>query len=66
MKEVVIGIDIGGTYTKYGIVDREGNCLDEDFISTGTYQDFDAYIENLNSEIENTYQSINDDLLLNN
>ena len=33
MKEVVIGIDIGGTYTKYGIVDRNGVCLEEDFIS---------------------------------
>lgn len=64
MKDVVIGIDIGGTYTKYGIIDREGKCLDEDFISTGTYQDFDAYIENLNSEIENTYQAIADDLVL--
>jgi glucokinase len=64
MKEVVIGIDIGGTYTKYGIIDREGNCLDEDFISTGTYQDFDAYLENLNSVIENTYQAINDDIVL--
>ncbi len=64
MKEVVIGIDIGGTYTKYGIIDREGNCLDEDFMSTGTYQDFDAYIENLNSVIENTYQAINDDIVL--
>jgi len=27
MKEVVVGIDIGGTYTKYGIVDRNGNCF---------------------------------------
>jgi len=62
MKEVVIGIDIGGTYTKYGIIDRAGNCLDEDFLSTSTYKEFNAYIENLHSHIENSYQSINDDL----
>jgi glucokinase len=62
MKEVVIGIDIGGTYTKYGIIDRAGNCLDEDFLSTSTYKEFDAYIENLHSHIENSCQSINDDL----
>jgi glucokinase len=64
MKEVVIGIDIGGTYTKYGIVDREGKCMDEDFISTDTYKDFDAYIENLHSHVENTYQAIDDNLVL--
>jgi glucokinase len=62
MKEVAIGIDIGGTYTKYGIIDRAGNCLDEDFMTTSTYKEFDAYIESLHSHIENSYHSINDDL----
>ena len=64
MKEVVIGIDIGGTYTKYGIIDRAGNNLDEDFLSTCTYKEFDAYIENLHSVIENSFHSINDDLVI--
>jgi glucokinase len=27
MKELTIGIDIGGTNTKYGIVDRDGNVV---------------------------------------
>jgi glucokinase len=62
MKEVVIGIDIGGTYTKYGIIDRVGNCLEEDFLSTSTYKEFDTYIDNLHSVIEDSYHSINDDL----
>ncbi len=64
MREVVVGIDIGGTYTKYGFIDREGNCLREDFFRTDTYKDIDGYIENLHSEIENTFQSINEDLVL--
>ena len=34
MKEVAVGIDIGGTFTKYGIVDKEGNCLINGSIST--------------------------------
>jgi len=62
MKDVVIGIDIGGTYTKYGIIDRAGNCLEEDFLSTSTYKEFEAYLENLHSVIENSFHSINDDL----
>jgi glucokinase len=64
MKEVVIGIDIGGTYTKYGIVDREGNCIEEDFISTDTYNEFEAYLESLHSVIENAISAINEDILV--
>src|SRR4030042_3453691 len=62
MKEVVIGIDIGGTFTKYGIVERNGSCIEEDFISTDVYKEFEAYLENLHSVIENTILSIDDDI----
>jgi len=34
MSEAVVGIDIGGTFTKYGIIDKKGNCLFEHSIST--------------------------------
>lgn len=64
MKEVVIGIDIGGTYTKYGIFDRAGNCLEEDFMSTDVYREFEAYLENLHSVIENTITSINEKITI--
>ncbi len=62
MKKVVIGIDIGGTFTKYGLVERDGNCIAEDFISTDVYKEFGAYLENLHSVIENTILSINDEI----
>jgi glucokinase len=62
MKEAVIGIDIGGTFTKYGIIDRDGNCIEEDFMSTDVYKEFDAYLENLHSVIENTISSINEEI----
>ncbi|MBN1597165.1 MAG: ROK family protein [Bacteroidales bacterium] len=58
MTEVVIGIDIGGTFTKYGIVDQQGQCLKENFISTDKYSDFDVYLETLHTEIEETIQSV--------
>ncbi|MCF8224980.1 MAG: ROK family protein [Bacteroidales bacterium] len=37
--EVVLGIDIGGTYTKFGIVDRDGSLHYEDDIETDKYKD---------------------------
>ncbi|MBN1416735.1 MAG: ROK family protein [Bacteroidales bacterium] len=58
MKEAVIGIDIGGTYTKYGIVDRKGNCFADSFISTEAYKDFDDYLKHLHDEIEGTLKEI--------
>lgn len=62
MTEVVIGIDIGGTFTKFGIVDRDGNCLKENFTSTDKYTEFDVYLEHLHTEIEELIGSINEDI----
>lgn len=62
MKEVVIGIDIGGTFTKFGIVDRDGNCLKENFTSTDKYTEFDVYLDHLHTEIEELINSINDSI----
>jgi glucokinase len=56
MKEAVIGIDIGGTFTKYGIVDREGNCLAESFTPTSKHNNFDDYLTDLHSAIEKSMQ----------
>jgi glucokinase len=59
MTEVVIGIDVGGTFTKYGIVDKDGQCLKDNFTNTDKYTDFDVYLENLQTEIEETIRQIN-------
>jgi glucokinase len=56
MKDAVIGIDIGGTYTKYGIVDREGNCLAESFTNTSIHNNFDDYLRDLHAAIEKSMQ----------
>jgi glucokinase len=56
MKEAVIGIDIGGTFTKYGIVDREGNCMAESFTSTSAHDSFDDYLRELYNAIEKSMQ----------
>lgn len=55
MKEAVIGIDIGGTFTKYGIVDRNGNCLVENSVSTDFTDDVNEYLENLYKNIDKSF-----------
>jgi glucokinase len=47
MKEYVIGIDIGGTFTKSGFVDRNGNCYAESVTPTDTFDNVEDYLDNL-------------------
>jgi glucokinase len=45
MKELTIGIDIGGTNTKFGIVDRAGNVLHQGNIVTTEHEEFHDYFD---------------------
>lgn len=47
MKDITIGIDIGGTNTKFGVVDRTGNVLFQDRIKTQEYAEFSDLINDL-------------------
>lgn len=60
MKEAVIGIDIGGTYTKYGIIDREGNCMADSFTTTCIHHEFDDYLTDLHEAIGKTLAQVKD------
>ncbi|MDH5604286.1 MAG: ROK family protein [Cyclobacteriaceae bacterium] len=51
MKKLAIGIDIGGTNTKFGCADREGNVFFQDSILTTGHKDFNAYVHQLSSSI---------------
>lgn len=64
MKEVVIGIDIGGTNTKFGYVDREGNNLSSGSISTNKYENLDDYMDYLHEELEKCKDDIKEDIQL--
>jgi len=61
--DVVIGIDIGGTFTKYGLVDREGNMYVDDSVSTEAFDNAEEFIAFLHREIltaiENTGRKFN-------
>ncbi|WP_371683043.1 ROK family protein [Barnesiella sp. WM24] len=56
MKPYVVGIDIGGTNTVFGIVDARGNVIASNSIKTGKHADVNDYIaelkDALNSLIE--------------
>ncbi len=44
MKDVVAGIDIGGTNIIFGLVDKSGNVIAEDRLKTVEYPDIKDYI----------------------
>ncbi len=50
--DLVIGIDIGGTKTKIGLVDVEGNCLADTFFRTREYPNIDAFLDQVILTIE--------------
>lgn len=52
-KKVAIGVDIGGTLTKLGIVDREGNLFVHTDFSTKKHARFPDYLGELKQQIEN-------------
>ena len=56
MKQITVGIDIGGTNTAIGFVDREGNCLFETSIPTKEYVEIEPYMKNLCTLIQNELQ----------
>jgi glucokinase len=50
-KPVVVGIDIGGTNTVFGFVDREGHILTEDKMKTAHYDKPDDFVAALYEKI---------------
>ncbi|MEX0661928.1 MAG: ROK family protein [Balneolaceae bacterium] len=45
--DVIAGIDLGGTYTKFGLVNKKGDLLVDDFIKTDTEQSYQDFFKNL-------------------
>jgi glucokinase len=51
LQALAIGIDIGGTGTKFGIVDRDGNVLFSDEMSTKKHAEVGTFIDELYSSL---------------
>lgn len=52
MSKLAIGIDIGGTNSKFGIVDLDGNILAQSRIKTRQFPDYSFFLNTLKEEIE--------------
>lgn len=51
-KPFAIGIDIGGTNTKLGLVDKKGNIINQSVMKTTGYDTIELYVDALKQEIE--------------
>ncbi|WP_339714118.1 ROK family protein [uncultured Kriegella sp.] len=49
--DLVAGIDIGGTKTKIGLVDKNGECLEQSSFRTQEFEDFDNFLVQIKKEI---------------
>ena len=52
MKDTVVGIDIGGTFTKFGIIDRVGNVLSEGSVPTDQTDNVNVYLAGLTGAVD--------------
>ncbi len=50
-KPYVVGMDMGGTNTVFGIVDARGNVVSKSAIKTGTHTDVNLYINDVYTEL---------------
>ena len=58
MQNISIGIDIGGTGTKLGMVDARGNIISKGDLSTADYEDVNDFIEALYATLQPMIESV--------
>ena len=59
-KDHTIGVDIGGTNTKYGIVNHRGQIVFEGSIKTDHYEDVAEFIDALYQKLQPEIERMND------
>jgi len=50
-KPYVVGMDMGGTNTVFGIVDARGNVISKAAVKTGVHQDINLYVQDIYDEL---------------
>ena len=58
MDSYVIGVDIGGTGTKFGIVDKDGNVLHSSTMATNTHQHVHTFIDELYEKLSDLIEKV--------
>ncbi|MEO0471998.1 MAG: ROK family protein, partial [Bacteroidota bacterium] len=64
MTPVAIGIDIGGTNTKYGVVDEKGNVLASSSLPTRKYELIEDYVAGISTALQKMMAEISQDVEL--
>lgn len=62
MKQVAIGIDIGGTNTVIGVVDQTGQVMAEVSIPTETHPDYKIFLDNLAAAVNKLLDGLNEEV----
>jgi len=62
--DVTLGVDIGGTNTAFGFVDRNGKCILESSIPTNPHEPAERLVTRLHEWVKETYASLADRYLL--
>jgi len=57
LQQLAVGIDIGGTGTKFGIVDRSGNILFSSEISSRNHSEVEGFIDELHDNLYTMIES---------
>ncbi len=58
LEALAVGIDIGGTGTKFGIVDRSGNVLLTGDLSTKKHKKIETFIDELHDKLSTLIQNV--------
>jgi len=58
MNDLTVGIDIGGTNTKFGIVDREGNVIHQGNIQTTSYEHFQDFFDGMAQALRESFKNL--------
>jgi glucokinase len=56
--DVTLGIDIGGTNTKFGLVDSEGTCIVDSTIMTNAHEPPETLVSRLHDEVGKMYEPL--------
>jgi len=57
-KPYVIGMDMGGTNTVFGIVDTRGNVISKSAVKTSTHSDVNLYIDDIYVELSKLIEAV--------
>jgi glucokinase len=64
IKDLCLGIDVGGTNTNFGFVDKDGKCINESFIPTCANEPAPMLFKRLHQKVEEILKSMSSEYKL--